>query len=276
MAGLFLVLMFKGNMQNHLCRGLRRATPLLLILSLASVVISQPVDTTATDSVETSVASNPQYTVTIERLLVEDMRVDDTLGVYLRTSGARLAGFDLKIGTVGDLFEIVEILPGEIYDSCGWEFFNARQVQSSGTGLSPLKVWQVVAIADMLSGEGAPECFGFDVEASLLKLVVSNEFVGQVPDTSIPIFFIWEDCSDNTVSGQGGDTLSLSRSVFDFYQSGQIVSGNPFPTIQGAPRDCIKAGSLNRPQRRIDFHNGGIEFKFNIEPDSVLIDNQRE
>jgi len=223
----------------------------------------------ADNAAEVSSDSAPLYTVTIEQLLVDDMRVNDTLSVFLRTDGVPLAGFDLKLATVGDFFQIVEVLPGEIHDSCNWEFFNARRAQGVAVDGKPVSIWQTVALAEMLSGKGGPACFGLEREASLLKLVVTSEFGSLVPDTALPIFFIWEDCSDNTISGKGGDTLALSRRVIDYYQSEAHITGNPFPTVTGAPRDCIKAGTINRPQRRVDFINGGIEFRLRVEPDSI-------
>ncbi len=203
--------------------------------------------------------------VTIERMLVTNQRLHDTLLVTLQANGQSLAGFDFKIGIDNPLVDIIAILPGEIYDSCRWEYFTARQVNTSDKEPYPPILWQVVALAELIPDEEQPLCHGLNRKASLLKLVVSNEHVLNVPDTAVPIFFFWEDCGDNSISSRSGNTLLLSKQVFDYFGAVPPQSRGIFPTRSGAPSQCINPGSRNKPVRKIEFHNGGIEFRMNIE-----------
>ena len=78
-----------------------------------------------------------------------------------------LAAFDLKIGTSADFFGIVDILPGEICDSCNWDFFNVRRIESK-TPNSPGLLWQIVALSDMISDSTVSRCYGLNRPAYLL------------------------------------------------------------------------------------------------------------
>ncbi len=213
------------------------------------------------------------YVVSIDRIHIDDMELDDTITVWLQSFGQRLAGFDLKIGINNPLVDIVEILPGEIYDSCRWEYFNVRQVNTYDRETLPPILWHTVALSEVIPDTTRPVCFGFNRKASLLKIVVSNEHVLDVPDTSVPLFFLWEDCTDNSIASTSGNALLISRRVVDYYPTRPTESSGLFPNRTGPPPQCISEGRSNKPQRRIEFHNGGVEFRFDVdimEPDSTV------
>ncbi len=220
----------------------------------------------AEDTIVEVVEGSTRYVVSVQRVTVTDMRISDTLVISLNSFGNPVAGFELKFAVESPYLDIVGVLPGEIYDSCNWEFFNARQIDIHEENYPPV-VWQAVALADMMPGTDRPVCFGLDKEASLLKLVVSSEHVTRVPDTVAPIFFFWEDCSDNTVAGISGDTLAVSAKVFDFYGVEHTVKQKSFPSRTGAPEQCIDPDARNKPRRQIEFRNGGVEFTANVDED---------
>ncbi|MFZ5981386.1 MAG: hypothetical protein ACOYVF_12215, partial [Candidatus Zixiibacteriota bacterium] len=144
-------------------------------------------------------ATPPRYIVRMDRLEVDNMQVFDTLEITVESFGNLIAGFDLKIGTNSSYVEILDILPGEVNDSCGWEYFNAKEINKSDQTY-PCQLWQAVAIAKISPDTTLPTCFGFERTASLLKVIVAGEPRTYIPDTVAPIFFFWEDCGDNSLS----------------------------------------------------------------------------
>lgn len=235
-------------------------------------------DSSSQDIVDTPMVKNsltsesPRYIIRIDRLVVDDMKLNDTLLVTIETSGFTIAGFDLKFGTASPFIAIEKVLPGEINDSCHWEYFKATPINTTEKINFPAELWQAVALAKITADTSEPVCFGFERRASLLKLVVTNEYVLTTPDTNAPIFFFWEDCTDNSLSDASGSAMIISNKVFDYL--GTEISDNRelFPTIKGTPRQCINLQSKNRPMRFIDFHNGGVCFKLDMKgkiPDSM-------
>lgn len=223
-----------------------------------SVLVSDSADTkkSSLSATETLLEIN------IERLVVDDMRADDTLLISIATKGQEISAFDLKFGCQGDFLDIIDVLPGEICDSCRWEFFNVRQIDTEGKIGYPDNLWRAIAVAEVVPDSIRPLCYGFERKASLLKLVLSSGEKASIPDTVEPIFFLWEECSDNTVSDRSGNVLMLSASVEDcppvLYRPGS------FPTTAGAPLNCLKQGKHNQPARKIIFRNGGVTFKLDL------------
>ncbi len=240
---------------------------LLLIFCVAFSTIMG--DTTQIDSVIISEdnlkTADPEITIKIERMYINNMELYDTLYVDIKSDGTPIAGFDFKIGIDNHLLDIIEVLPGEIYDSCQWEYFNAHQVNNYGKEDSPAMLWQIVALAEVVPDTVKPLCFGFEREASLIKIVLSNAHVLETPDTTIPIFFYWEDCTDNTLSGKTGTILMMSKLVRDYFGVQDKDETAIFPNQTGAPHQCIDQSALNKPYRWIEFHNGGVEFEFKID-----------
>lgn len=242
----------------------------LLVLSFGGPM-AQGEDTEETavagDTLVEVVEDSTRYVVSVQRVTVTDMRINDTLVISLNSFGNPLAGFELKFAVESPFIDIDTVLPGEIYDSCNWEFFNARQIDAHNKENYPPVIWQAVALADMMPDTDRPVCFSFEREASLIKLVVSSEHVARVPDTVAPIFFFWEDCSDNTIACISGDTLAISAKVFDYYNVEYTEKQKLFPNRTGAPEQCIDPTARNKPRRQIEFHNGGVEFKLDLGED---------
>jgi len=211
--------------------------------------------------------------LSIERVAVHSGRILDTLDVTLESGGHLVAGFDIRIALESQYLEILEILPGEVLDSCSWEFFKAKPDDDVARENYPRSVWHVVALAELIVDETEPHCYGLDRQASLLRLVVSSEHVDLAPDAEVAVFFFWESCSDNSVSGVTGNTLLLSSKLYDYYPVDDYESDGLFPTRLGAPEQCIDPSVTNPPRRRIEFHNGGVEFIIQLLPDSSHIDS---
>lgn len=217
----------------------------------------------STYSADTLITSNAgRYVVAVDRLVIDDMRLDDTLNVMLLSPDAQLGGFELKIAIPSGPVEIVDILRGEVCDSCHWELFQPRRLDKGGD----FQIWQVVAMADMVPDAVKPGCFGLGRAASLARIIVSSG-LNDVPDMILPIYFWWEDCSDNTIAGTSGTTLFMSDKIIDI-PSDSLQSVPRNPATYGAPEGCIKTGAVNAPLRNIEFHHGGIEFRLVVEKDS--------
>jgi len=222
---------------------------------------------------DSTMAQRSRVVVEIQRVLVDDGRVNDTLDVLLETFGLEIGGFELKIGCPTELVEITAVLPGEILDSCDWEMFTARPVTPPTELAESQGWWQAVGLARSF-GQTTPKCFGLDRKASIIRLVLSNEFRADVPDTTVPLYFVWDDCSDNGLSSAAGNALFISEQVYEYFDPAFSEAGDQFPTLSGIPRSCVKGEAVNRPIRAVDFHHGGIEFRLDIgledpEPDSV-------
>ena len=234
--------------------------------------LSAPINLTIDDSSAIPSASTDSISVvpgrivvSVERLEINSGVLEDTLSIYLESFGQRVAGFDFRFGLYSTLVEIVEVLPGEIYDSCHWEFFSARTAANSGKEGYPASLWHAVALAETVPDQTRPVCFGFDRKASLLRLVVASPPGQLVDDTTIALFFLWEDCGDNTVADASGQNLLISSQVFDYFPNDAIESQALFPSRTGAPKPCTPPEVQNPPTRAVEFQNGGIEFRFDLE-----------
>ena len=230
-------------------------------------------DTTTLTAQRSAPPEGSRFTVSIDRFRVDDMQLGDTIDIRFESGNVPIAGFELKIAIDSRFIDIVEVLPGRIPDSCGWEFFNARRIETQNCPTCPLNLWQIVALSETVPDGNPPVCYSFEEEASIARLVLSSEHAGPVQDHSIPIYFYWEDCTDNTISGLSGTTLALSRQVYHYVALPDPVSTGRFPNITGAAPECIDPSTLNHPKRMIDFHNGAIEFSFDVSdilPDSFL------
>lgn len=242
-----------------------------LLVSVASV-FAQPADSTRVDSLppmpdtsSLSVDTSP-YQIRIQQLLVTDMRLNDTLDVTFNSHGRPVGGFDLKIAIDDPAIDILEILPGRMYDSCRWEYFSARRLETPPREGIPRQIWQVVALSQVIPDSIQPLCFAADSDISVLRMIVSNEHQAATDDRTIPIFFFWEDCSDNSISDRSGNQLFISRRVHDYTGRLPDSSAPLFPSRFGAPLQCVNPAVRFPMKRLIDFHNGAIEFRLDIAP----------
>lgn len=209
-----------------------------------------------------------RYVVTIGRIKVTDGELFDTLDVVLDSKGAPIGGFDLKVGCDSPYLEIVEVLKGDIPDSCNWEFFQARRVRDLGQEGIPSTLWKTTALAQFLPDSTSVPCFGLGRPASLIRLVVSSLHVDLVPDTTAPIYFFWQLCADNVISSAEGTAMLVSKQVFDYYPVELEGKKDVFPTRFGTPQQCINPSLANGPVRKVEFHNGGVEFKLEVDPEA--------
>jgi hypothetical protein len=117
----------------------------------------------------------------------------------------------------------------------------------------------MVAIAEMNNGENHPDFFkGVDYDVWNLvdlKFLVKNDLTLEC--MYVPIRWVWYDCGDNGISSVTGDTLFISRYVYEF-EGDEISAEDEFPTWFGAPEICDEGDKLF-PLRALDFWNGGVD-----------------
>ncbi|MCB2229363.1 hypothetical protein KQH82_01520 [bacterium] len=203
--------------------------------------------------------AQPRIALYLPRVVATADQVVDTLTLSVQAGSSEVAGFDLKIGCDSRLVSILEILPGEIPDSCRWEYFDARDLYDQYDPLQPFSLWKVIGLAKASPGPEKPECLGFDRKAGLVDIVVAYDAEAFTLDTSVSLFFYWEECRDNVISDKKALKALMSHQVFNYYGSA-MEPEEGFPSRTGSPRQCIDMTKRNHPLRVVDFHNGGVEF----------------
>lgn len=201
-----------------------------------------------------------RYLIRIDRAEVTPLNVAETLDVTIQTFGWPYAACAFKVGTTSKYIDITAIERGEIIDTCKWEFFRATRINTQGKDLYPHTLWSVVALAKFTADSSKPPCLGLNREASFMRLAVTSAPNVEIKDSAASIFFFWEDCRDNTLSDATGATLLISRQVFDYYDTGKSSTARAFPTRNGTPDACINPQLKRHPQRKVEFHNGGLKF----------------
>ena len=252
-----------------------------LFVAWLTFVTSACSDSTDTNLISKDIAEadSSRFIVRVERLDIVNRKIHDTFDITLESFDTPVAGFDFKIAGNDPNLDIVSVLPGIVYDSCQWDYFSAKRINTFGKDGWPLVLWHVVGLARSMPGASKPICFGFDREAPIFRLIVSNEHVLQMPETEAAIFFFWEKCTDNVVSGLSGAKLSVSSNVLDYFSVDLPSPENLFPTRKGTPSQCINLSRPNHPLRQIEFHNGGLSFKYqtvNRSIDSVVAPPTRD
>ncbi len=172
-----------------------------------------------------------------------------------------MGGFDFLIQYDASALTFQAATPGAFIDECGWEYFTFRYGANGncGAGACPSGILRVVAIAETNNGANHPDCFSSTTVTELVKLsfLVTNDRTFEC--MYVPIRFIWYDCGDNGISSKSGDTLFMSRHVYDYDNATAVEDlGASFPSLYGAPGLCDVSDKVE-PLRLVDFQNGGID-----------------
>jgi len=228
---------------------------LVFILLGAGVAFGQTSDGDSA-AVATVDSTGMPYALSIEHKRAAWPLDEDTINVLVESGETEFAGFDLSIAVAASGYEVVTVLPGEFHEECGWEFFNARDLLIEASDGRMLKAWKIIGLADVMPDSVEPSCRNAPEPVSIARLVVRSRDGASAEPGKIPIFFVWKDCGDNSLSDASGNKLFLSRQVSNYIRPGADLSNDVFPNFTGAPRQC--AGS-ERIVRAIEFRSGGIE-----------------
>jgi hypothetical protein len=184
-----------------------------------------------------------------------------TVNVFLNGGSKDLGGFDFLITYDQAAIIPTNIVPGAIFESCGWEYFNYRFGYSGNCGGCPSGAIRLVGLAETNNGAYHPGCFlnGLVGPLASINFLVSNDRT--LNCHYVPIEFYWYDCGDNALSSRLGDTLWVVRDVFDFEYNNITNHAFGFPSKYGAPDTCLAGEGPGKPVpiRCIDFVNGGID-----------------
>ncbi|MEK7775301.1 MAG: T9SS type A sorting domain-containing protein [Candidatus Zixiibacteriota bacterium] len=209
------------------------------------------------------------FSVLIEKTHMTYQGMHELVDVSLVGGSEAMGGFDFLISYDATALNLSSAIPGADFYAqspagCGWEYFTYRfsAFGNCGNACASGKV-RVVGIAETNNGPNHPDCFLFPNDAvmfSLDFLVTDNRtFECQY----VPVRFVWFDCGDNTISSQSGDSLFISRKVYDFdnlNDMADFTASGGYPTFQGAQdADCFAGTVAKAPIRFIDFQNGGID-----------------
>ncbi|SYZ74324.1 hypothetical protein TRIP_C80001 [Candidatus Zixiibacteriota bacterium] len=181
--------------------------------------------------------------------------------IRLNGSGKQLGGFDFLVAYDNSALSPGSVLGGDLLSDCGWEYFTYRFGYDGNCTSCPSGLIRIVGMAETNNGAYHPSCYlngRVGVLASIDFLVTNNRtFECQY----VPVRFFWVDCGDNSISSKGGDTLWVSRDVYDFQKNLITDYNSPFPTYLGAQDSCLVGGGSGKPApiRCIDFIDGGVD-----------------
>ncbi len=217
-------------------------------------------DCTVTDTVCVEIEIDECLHVQIEKVHNALQGQPTDVDVFLNGSGKELGGYDLLIQYEPTALMVTDVSEGQLFEDCGWEYFTHRFGNQACTGC-PDGLLRIVALAETNNGAYHPGCHLMGQIGSLatITFLVSNDRTLECQ--YIPIRFYWLECGDNTFSSKRGDTLWLSREVFDFELNNITDYTFGFPGWVGAPDYCLLGQFPDKPApiRCVDYTNGGVD-----------------
>jgi len=223
-------------------------------------------------------------------LWIETVRIDmvknaATIDIMFDAPGFPIAGADLKIGYDSYSIDIVKITRGELPDYCKWEMFDTKVSIDQGKEGYPRSIAQIVTLAEIVADSANRKCKSFDRPVSIARLEITFDKTDapKLTDTLLPVYFFWEDCTDNTITNESGNSLYMSL-VVDGVASVKSINADTdklippgttpagaitFPSRYGAPDLCIKPKALNKPVRKLVFKSGGVLIKSVVENEAA-------
>jgi len=194
--------------------------------------------------------------------------------VIMSDNQYQLWGFDLLMGYDAQVLAFQDASPGDIFDTCDWEYFTYRYgADGPCNGNCPSGLMRIVGIAETNNGAHHPTCYQADTPFSLFTMHFQTVEHPDVTCSSLPIRFIWLDCGDNAFSinpapdyNLNYQELAVSNRVFEMFGRVPVEITDydgQFPTYGGALDSCLTLdGDTDTPHRRIDFYNCTVEFEW--------------
>lgn len=172
-----------------------------------------------------------------------------------------LGAFSLLVTYDPYVLTLMEAYAGSLFLDCEWEYFVYRMFPSGGLRMDGL--------GDMNNGAHHPTCFfeGASGTIATIKFYAASDAPsGQYT----PIQFYWDDCGDNLWSDVTGNSIFISRHVYDWLNHDPIHEDDDFPTYKGSPDTCVSSGGI----RMVDYQSGSVRFAVGravFEPDPAYI-----
>jgi len=178
-----------------------------------------------------------------------------------------LEGFDFLVGYDVSALAFQQALEGDLYDSCGWEYFTYRFGPYGNCGdACPSGMLRIIGLAETNNGPYHPDpncavdnpgwVSTVPITLAKMRFLVSNDRTLECQ--FVPLRFFWIECGDNALVNHDGSELYLSSDVFEVGMTTSIAGVEAFPTYRGAQQECFAPGSRAN-QRAVDFFNGGLD-----------------
>ena len=207
------------------------------------------------------------FTLQIEKTHNSIQGTHETVDVTLETGSLEIGGFDILIAYDASALNFQSAVGGPhfygTYSDCHWEYFTYRfSAFGNCGGICPSGKLRVTGIAETNNGPAHPTCYDFTPGTVLFSLDFLVTDDRTLECSYVPIRFVWFDCGDNTLSSSTGDSLFISRFVYEYDLGGEITNNNDpygYPTYAGAQDDDCFTNEIKHPYRFIDFINGGVD-----------------
>jgi hypothetical protein len=186
------------------------------------------------------------------------------VGVNMNKGSEYFGGFDFLIAYDASALTFMGAELGWWLDGC-YEYFTYRYNWNGNCGgPCPSGMLRVVGIADINNGPNHPDTWclkhpgpsGDPYQMVSLVFYVTNDRTFEC--MYVPIRFFWHDCGDNALSSIIGDTLFISRYVYDYEMNditGTIHYGGHWWLGDCQNDDPEKPSALYF----IDFIHGGVD-----------------
>ena len=193
-----------------------------------------------------SIASAAQISISrIDNALIGQHK---TLTISADSIISKISGFNITIAHEGRQASVYDINPGNLFDSCGWEYFSYRQI-SADTVFTffpqyPVNLINIIGLAS-LSGNPVPSCNLSNVTLAELEIQLTQNYNDRFSNGLIRFSFFWRDCSDNVLTSASGDSLFTAQNLFADYSAvdpiqqvnyafpGFGIPDPPCPNLQG-------------------------------------------
>ena len=181
------------------------------------------------------------------------------MDIMLDYSNRAVGGFDLLFGFDYTSYTVADVSPGNLYGSCGWEYFNYWLEPTTGCSGCPAGLLRVRAAPELNNGSVYAACSLDGMVGSIIKLdfLVGNN--ASLECRFLPVTLFWLSCDDNVFVSSDGAAQWLSREVYDHNNVRITDPTEGFPDDEGAPNTCLAyiAGEP-APSRCVDFTSGGL------------------
>jgi hypothetical protein len=193
--------------------------------------------------------------------VIQGQFADVEVGMPMTNFEWGMGGFNFLLAYDAAALSYHSATPGELYDSCAWEYFTYRYGADGNCGdACPSGLVRIVGIAQANNGSSQPMCpypenlpvyWAGTLSLATLTFLVSNDRALECQ--FVPIRFYWASCGDNTLSSADGNLLFLHNLLYDYGETDPVWSiPDSLPSFDGAPSVCL-IGDKTEPIRHLDF-----------------------
>lgn len=173
-----------------------------------------------------------------------------------------ISGFNITIAHQGRKATVGNINPGNLFDSCGWEYFSYRQV-SADTVFTffpeyPVNLINIIGLAS-LSGNPPSSCNLSTVTLAKIDVKLTYQIQGDDIEDVIWYRFFWRDCNDNVLTSVSGDSLFIANKLYENHTPSDTLHevNLSYPGF-GFPDQQCSSPDDKEVLKNIDFINSGI------------------